>query len=1060
MVNELFDIEQKKREARLIDGLMYADRFINQQYMVQLDKHAVIPPPQEALTMDGMRFYRMKKLVLNPEEDLNEKLISVYGALNSLQATIILIIRATNNHKIEFYLGTRCDSDNDAAGAILQHAINGNFTGSDFTSLEKAEIERLLFSIGKTHDGMRANVAAVTIVPSERGERNTGFVQGLEKLIDSMIGMRYTALFIAQPLSKDMVEEKKRGLEELYSTISPHAEVTLTYGSSAGKTVGENMFSSFSNSINHSVTNSNSESESYQSSSTTSFNSTASFFGDGGSYSAGSGSSFGESYGTSSSWSHAVMSGETETSAEGRGKSFSESINESRNISIRHTNKTITEMLDLIDRKLQRIRDCESFGLWSCSAYFISNRVEEVVTAASNFRSLMAGDNTSVDNSYINIWRAQSLNNNQTPNPNKNELTILQPLRYGMHPIIELPRAGQYQQQNVKPIALLSGKELPMFLSLPRTSVPGLVIDYVASFGRDVYNVDSDVSDDATISLGKVVHMGEPTDNEVELSLQEFRSHCFITGSTGSGKSNTTYHLLDQMIQNQIPFLVIEPAKGEYKLAFGGLKGIHIFWTNPYTYQLLRLNPFRFPKEIHVLEHIDRLIEIFSACWPLYSAMPAILKNAIERSYEVCGWDLMRSIHFDTQHGIFPTFSTLKSQLERVIGESKYSNDTKNDYIGALVTRVSSLTTGIMGSVLCNPDDIEDEVLFDQNTIVDLSRVGSTETKALIMGVLVMRLSEYRMSCGEGMNRELGHVTILEEAHNLLRRTSVDQSQDSANVAGKSVEMISNAIAEMRTYGEGFIIVDQSPTAVDISAIKNTNTKIVMRLPERSDFETVGSTFALAEDQLREISRLGRGRAIVSQSGWIEPVMVAIDQFTEKKYALTAMLPKNDDLASILEKWLLEAISQVRSGKFSQEALDQITEGRRLRKDSILQLKQAYKRTIQRMDNQRMSKRAVIQHLIVESIGCIQIAELCIPHDDVQTLNERNWITMRDKWYQTAITMIPQYITLTGSELTVKDIAWAILNCAIEENRRPWFTKLNALFQKYELAQKAVEGKS
>jgi hypothetical protein len=175
---------------------------------------------------------------------------------------------------------------------------------------------------------MKANVASVSIVPSERGDGTNKFVQGLEKLIDSMIGMNYTAILIAEPLSKSIIEEKKSGLEELYSTVSPHAETTLTFGSSASKTVGENMFKSFSNSINNSVTNSNSESESYTSSSSVSFGSSASFAGDsGGSYGFNSSSSYGESYGTSSSWGHAVTSGTTESSAQGSGKSVQETMN-------------------------------------------------------------------------------------------------------------------------------------------------------------------------------------------------------------------------------------------------------------------------------------------------------------------------------------------------------------------------------------------------------------------------------------------------------------------------------------------------------------------------------------------------------------------------------------------------------------------------------------------------------------------------------------------------------------------------------------------------------------
>ena len=108
------------------------------------------------------------------------------------------------------------------------------------------------------------------------------------------------------------------------------------------------------------------------------------------------------------------------------------------------------------------------------------------------------------------------------------------------------------------------------------------------------------------------------------------------------------------------------------------------------------------------------------------------------------------------------------------------------------------------------------------------------------MGILIMRLSEYRMSTAGEMNVSLHHVTVLEEAHNILKRTSTEQNLDDSNVVGKSVEMISNAIAEMRTYGEGFIIADQSPSAVDMSAIRNTNTKIIMRLPDEQDRHLAG----------------------------------------------------------------------------------------------------------------------------------------------------------------------------------------------------------------------------
>lgn len=200
-------------------------------------------------------------------------------------------------------------------------------------------------------------------------------------------------------------------------------------------------------------------------------------------------------------------------------------------------------------------------------------------------------------------------------------------------------------------------------------------------------------------------------------------------------------------------------------------------------------------------------MEIFNVCWPMYAAMPAVLKDAIERAYVDAGWDLRKSRNRYSAR-LFPTFVDVLQQIDAVMNESQYSADSKGDYKGALCTRLRSLTNGINGMIF-SADELDSADLFDRNVIVDLSRVGSTETKALIMGLLVMKLQEYRMSQG-GMNETLRHVTVLEEAHNLLKRTSAAPGAEGADLAGKSVEMLANAIAEMRTYGEGFIIADQA----------------------------------------------------------------------------------------------------------------------------------------------------------------------------------------------------------------------------------------------------------
>src|SRR5699024_1845016 len=147
-------------------------------------------------------------------------------------------------------------------------------------------------------------------------------------------------------------------------------------------------------------------------------------------------------------------------------------------------------------------------------------------------------------------------------------------------------------------------------------------------------------------------------------------------------------------------------------------------------------------------------------------------------------------------------------------------------------TRLESLCKGIFAEIFSGAD-LGDAALFNQNVIIDLSRVGSMETKAMVMGLLIIRLREYRGD--SAMNFPLRHVTVLEEAHNLLKQTSGAQNADSSNLVGKSVEMIANCIAEMRSYGDGFMIADQSPGLLDAAVLRNTNTKIMLRLPEGSD---------------------------------------------------------------------------------------------------------------------------------------------------------------------------------------------------------------------------------
>ena len=543
-------------------------------------------------------------------------------------------------------------------------------------------------------------------------------------------------------------------------------------------------------------------------------------------------------------------------------------------------NKTVTDMLTLIDELLKKTNEYDSYGLWHVAGYFVSDDMSAAEIAASNYRSLMNGENSGREVSAINSWRSNDTNIAS----NFRELTTY--LSRYVHP--QFIYGGDI---HVNAATAVSGKELGLHLGLPRATVSGLPVIEHAEFGKEVvsYQLVSNYKEECPedrITIGRIFDLGHVTDKIVRLNNESLNMHTFVTGSTGSGKSNAVYQMLTELRQDKIPFLVIEPAKGEYKDVFGHLPDVRVFSTNPNIAPLLNLNPFMFPNSIHVLEHIDGLVEIFSVCWPMYDAMPAFFKDAILKSYEVIGWDLGSST-FEGDEVEYPDFEILTEQLDILIGNSDYASDIKSNYRGALLTRVKSLTVGL-NKYIFTTAQTSYEQLFDQNCILDISRVKSTETKALIMGLMVYILNEYRMDQKVGNNKGLCHVTVLEEAHNLLKNTS----NGSSELVGKSVEMLTNTIAEIRTYGEGFIIVDQSPLSVDVAAIKNTNTKIVLRTPEAHDREAIGRSIGLTDDQVEEIAKLPSGVAVIYQNNWINPVLTMINKADIKEIPYVHLNPE------------------------------------------------------------------------------------------------------------------------------------------------------------------------
>lgn len=933
------DYEQTAQNFQSALGLV--DDMVMKNYVSHLADMAVIPLDETMKSnfLTNTRLFKITEMVYEKDEFSAYKLASVFNSLLTAQCAVFILMDS-DGRKTDFYLGvTSYDParTSQSLAETLDRSLHGQFPGTKTENCDAEWMENLQEELQEK----AANISSVTCIANSKDEedhKNVSFIQGLEKLAIAMQGERYTGMIIANGTTADELQQLRKQYEMIYTQLAPFAKTQASWNHTDGKnlsdsesvstsitdTIGRNWSSSTSTSSSYSKSRSYSESQNsigkklmgvlgmgagagggtagiiaakaaagkaasvaipFAGAVTTS--AVAAAASGLGVVAIGAGiaaSVFGktktetESQSESYTYSFTTGKGGSEGHSEGQTKGNTHtkgiSLSNGKTLMLNMENKQISNLLQRLDTQMKRLDEFESLGMWNCAAYFMAEESVTAEIAASTYRSLMRGEHSGVETAAVNSWTDWK-NEDTLPYLRDYILNILPPM---------LAYSNGAQLVTVTPCAMVSGNELAIHMGLPRKSVPGFPVIEHADFGKEVV-VYGGKKDGSSIPLGNIFNMGSTLeDHSVRLNKESLSMHTFVTGATGSGKSNTIYEMLDQLRLLDVHFLVVEPAKGEYKSVFGGRRDVHVFGTNPQYTELLKINPFRFPHGVHVLEHIDRLIEIFNVCWPMYAAMPAVLKDALLQAYENCGWDLNTSENRICK-GLFPTFIDLQEALEDVVSRSAYSEEVKSNYLGSLATRVKSLTNGLNGQIFA-ADEVPEATLFDSNVIVDLSRIGSLETKSLIMGILVMRLNEYRMTSANGMNVPLKHVTVLEEAHNLLKRTTEGTGAEGANMAGKSVEMLSNAIAEMRTYGEGFIIADQSPNAVDPSAIRNTNTKIIMRLPDEDDRRIAGKSAALKDEQLDEIAKLPKGVAVVYQNDWVEPVLCKVNRFDseEKPY--------------------------------------------------------------------------------------------------------------------------------------------------------------------------------
>lgn len=413
---------------------------------------------------------------------------------------------------------------------------------------------------------------------------------------------------------------------------------------------------------------------------------------------------------------------------------------------------------------------------------------------------------------------------------------------------------------------LVSLEEIANFFRFPIPNKPGF-----PGFGLDTGLGDFSHKKKARsiIRLGNYLDDNSGNTSAATFDSQQLAKHGLIVGVPGSGKTTAMFNILDQLWnvpdEQKIPFIVLEPAKTEYRALMTlpeFQKDMLVFSLGDESVSPFRFNPMEILPGIPLELHISRLQSCFIGAFDLFDPLPVFLEQAIRRTYEEKGW---YSDSIGGEEGLeTPTLSDLCRNAEYIVSHSGFDSKMASNFKTSLLERLNSLRRGSKGRMLDTLHSIPMEDLMERPVILELDSLNGDE-KTLLMMFLLTYVFEYckiRRKSGS----PLKHMLLVEEAHNLIGAQG-GGSSNRADPRAQTIELFVNMLAEMRALGQGILIADQLPTAIAPQAVKQTNVKVLMRVTAKDDREEIGNTMDLNEEQLHQVVKFKTGHAYVYHEG-------------------------------------------------------------------------------------------------------------------------------------------------------------------------------------------------
>ena len=583
---------------------------------------------------------------------------------------------------------------------------------------------------------------------------------------------------------------------------------------------------------------------------------------------------------TSTGSSQSKTAGTSETTGtntsttKGTNNSVSESstTGSSQNVSKDIINKKAADYVKYIDEMLLPIIDYgKSKGLYLTTTFIFADNNSQLEKLGNTIKSLYSGKKGNKNPLEFKI-----LENNDKEIEYFKNFQIPECISYDDENALTL-KSHFVENDEVSLGNWYSPNELGLIAGLPEKEVVGLALNEEVEFGLNAKTPDKG---EELISLGNLVQSGNEIDTKVYLEKSALNKHIFITGVTGTGKTTTCQKLL---LESELPFLVIEPAKTEYRILMNNEKteDILIFTLGNDKVAPFRLNPFEFFEGESITSRVDMLKAAMEASFDMEAAIPQIIESAMYSCYEDYGWniDTDKNEKFDNPYneGVysFPTLEDLLNKIEIEVTKHNFDDRLKKDYIGSITARLQGLLVGSKGQMLNARRSIDFRELIEKKVVLEIEGIKNGTEKSLVMGFILTNLCE-ALRVKYDKDKHFKHITLIEEAHRLLSKYSAGDSLNKKN----SVETFADMLAEVRKYGESLIIADQIPNKMTPEVLKNTNTKIVHKIFAEDDKEAIGNTISLSKEQKDFLSSLPTGRAIVFSQSWTKAVQVQIEQMT------------------------------------------------------------------------------------------------------------------------------------------------------------------------------------